>query len=391
MKILIVVHSVAWKGGGAFFHALHIAKGLKKKGNNVDIMCTSEKSYFCIIKKKIDGINLIQFPDLFWGQARNGWDLYNTFRRIIFLLKERYDIVHLLDTRPVVIFPGLFAQFFWKSKLIIEWLDWFGRGGTANERKKIIRFFMEPLETFFEENFRKYADASIGLGNPLTKRAVEFAPSKPVITITHGCDTEFIYTLDLAKVREELNLKKDAFYIGYTGRMREDVIARLVKLVKYLNYKLKYKNIYIILIGNHALDVEKFIDKEVKKYFIKTCWIEYKLINKFMSACDILILPFDSNSIARNCIWPSKINDYLSVGRPIISTRLEVLKDLFENQKIGFMVNDNIEKLAQVCIKLFDDKNLANELGNNARKLAVTKYNWDIIVEKINKFYLEIL
>jgi len=391
MKVLLIVHSVSWKGGGAFFHALHIAKGLKKRGNNVDIICTSENSYFRIIKKEIDGINLVQFPDLLFGQARNGWDLYNTLRRIIYLFKNKYDIVHLLDTRPVVIFPGIFSKYFRNSKLVIEWLDWFGKGGTASERNKFIKMFMEPIETFFEEKFRRYADGSIGLGVPLTKRIIEYAPNVPYITITHGCDTDSLKAFDLTTCREELNLNKDAYYLGYTGRMREDVITRLVSLIRILKNSVKGKKIYCILIGNPAFNVDNYLDEEIKENFIKTGWIEYSDVNKYMSACNVLLLPFNSNSVARKRIWPSKINDYLSVGRPIISTELNVLVELFNKEQIGFMVADDVEKIAEKCISIFENNELAKEYSVNARKLAETTYNWNTIVDNINRFYLELL
>jgi len=384
VKILLVVHSVAWKGGGAFFHALHIAKSLHRQGVSVEIMCTSVSSKFRVIKKEVQGVRLIEFPDLLWGQARNGWDFFNTLRRIIFLVKNNYDIVHLLDTRPVVIFPGLFAKFFKKSKLVIEWLDWFGRGGTASERKTIIRFFMEPIETFFEEKFRRFADASIGLGQPLAERAKEFAPNVPLFTMVHGCDTEVIKEYNKIEVRKELGLNKHVNYIGYTGRMREDVIIRLRELVKEL------ENTKVVLIGNSVLNVDKYLTDEEKSLFIKTGWIDYVLVNKYMSACDVLILPFDSNSVARNGIWPSKINDYLSVGRPIVSTKLEVLSEIFE-KKIGIMTEDNVKEIAKACKLLFEDENLAKSCGHNARALAEQEYNWNYISNKLYNFYIELL
>jgi len=391
MRILLIVHSVAWKGGGAFFHALHIAKGLVEFGHCVDVMATSQNSILKVKKNQIDSVQLLEFPDLLIGQARNGWDLYNTFRRIFFLLSNSYDVVHLLDTRPVVIFPGLFSKYIKKSKLIIEWLDWFGKGGTATERNKYLRFFMVPIESFFEEKFRKFADGSIGLGSPLTERIKKYAPVSPYITITHGCDTRSIIKINRNKARQELGLKMDAYYLGYTGRMREDVIIRLSSIIKYLIKKIDQKNIYCLLIGNPAFNYGHFVEDNIKQNFISTGWVEYIEINKYMCAADILILPFDSESIARNGIWPSKFNDYLSVGRPIISTKLKVLEKIFAEEKIGFMVEDEIEKISKKIIYLFKQAEIADMYGENARKLAETKYNWENIINQINDFYSRIL
>jgi len=208
MKILLIIHSVSWKGGGAFFHAMHIAKKISLMGNQVSIMATSPENKFTISRKEIEGVHLIEFPDLLTGAARNGWDFWNTFRRIVFMMERNksFDIVHCLDCRPVVIFPGLFMKYFKRANLIIEWLDWFGRGGTASERSAVLRFFMEPVETFFEEKFRKYADGTISLGQPLSERAEKLGVRSRILTITHGCDIVNIQKFDINFAKSKVGL-----------------------------------------------------------------------------------------------------------------------------------------------------------------------------------------
>jgi len=387
---LLIVHSVSWKGGGAFFHALHISKGLAKLGHEVSIFSTSKKSLLRVNRSIVDEVKLIEFPDLLFGSARNGWDLYNILRRCFYIRRERFDMVHALDTRPVVIFPALIAKYFFKSKLVIEWLDWFGKNGTATERSKYIKWFMLPIETFFEEKFRKFADGSIGLGLPLTNRALEYSPKSKVLTITHGCDIDNIKTYHIEYAREKIKLNKCAYYLGYTGRLREDVIIRLNDIVKHLNEMNIPGKIYCILIGNPAFKYQKYLDDGAKEFFITTGWITYEEVNYYMSACNILMLPFNGKSVARNGIWPSKLNDYLAVGRPILCTKLDVLRETFEKYRIGFMVDDNTEHFIRKVKELLLNEEQANTFGVNARELAETDFNWNRIVNKIDTFYKNI-
>jgi len=103
----------------------------------------------------------------------------------------------------------------------------------------------------------------------------------------------------------------------------------------------------------------------------------------------VLALPFEK-SVARRSIWPSKLNDYLSVGRPVLSTDLVVLSDIIKNAEVGVLAEDNVESLAYRCAELLTDPNKMTILGNNARKLAETTLSWETICNTVGKFYNDV-
>jgi glycosyltransferase involved in cell wall biosynthesis len=389
MRILYVVHSVSWKGGGAFFHALHIAKGMIARGHEVTLLCTSPSHKIGFSSKNLGEIIIAEAPDLLPGAARSGWDIWDTLNRIDFVSKGKYDIVHCLDCRPTVIMPGLFLKMRRKSKLVIEWLDWFGKGGTATERSPLIRFFMRPVETFFEEKFRRFADGTIGLGEPLTQRALGMGVRRNVISITHGCDVDTMKRHGKPESRSALGLQDNRVYLGYTGRMREDVCSLFLGTIKELREN-KGLDVVGIVIGNTAFPLDKYIDQSLKDYIIKTSWIDYELINKYMCACDLLLLPF-GNTVARNKIWPSKLNDYLSVGRPIVATKLEILGDLFERYQIGLLAEHNVTDISEKCLELVLDPERSETYGANARRLAETDFCWTKINATVESLYSKVL
>jgi glycosyltransferase involved in cell wall biosynthesis len=388
MKILYVVHSVSWKGGGAFFHALHLAKGMRSRGHEVTLLCTSPANRSGFSIEELNGVSLVEAPDLLSGSARSGWDLWNALNRIYFVSRNKYDIVHCLDCRPTVILPGLFLKMRRESKLILEWLDWFGKGGTASERSLPVRMFMKPVETFFEEKFRRFADGTIGLGEPLTRRALGMGVRQNVISITHGCDVETIEPYAKSESRSILGLNDETIYLGYCGRMREDVCSLFFGAVRELRENKKL-DVVGVVIGNTAFPVDRYIDRSLNDYIIRTNWIPYELVNRYMSACDVLVLPFD-NTVARNKIWPSKLNDYLSAGRPIVATKLEILGDLFESHEIGFLAGHNASEIAQKCLELILDPQLSETCGANARRLAETDLCWNKINDSVESLYSQV-
>ena len=389
VKIIYIVHSVSWKGGGSFFHAYHLAQRMVDLGHDVTLLSTSEKSRTRLLIKETDGIKLVEAPDLLSGSARSGWDILNTLSRIKYLWNKNYHVVHCLDCRPTVIFPGLFLKYFKGTKLILEWLDWFGRGGTAFERPMKIRIFMGTVETFFEEKFRKFADGTICLGVPLTERAKSLGIKKKITTILHGCDSNSLKAISYHEAISKLKFDKNKIYIGYVGRMREDVASLFIGVIRELRQKHNI-DAYGLIIGKPAFNLVPYLQPDIKDYIILTGWIDYNMLNLYLCSSALLILPF-KKTVSRNNIWPSKLNDYFCSGRPIISTKLAVISELFKKSNVGILCDDSVTELSSNCLKLLKNPKMAEDLGRNARKVAETILNWNTIAEKVNQFYDKIL
>lgn len=80
MRILFLNHNVIWSG--TFLRCLQFAKGLTKKGHWITIVTNHPNSRLKFTLSYLDGIEIIQSPDLFSGQLRTGWDPVNAVRRI---------------------------------------------------------------------------------------------------------------------------------------------------------------------------------------------------------------------------------------------------------------------------------------------------------------------
>lgn len=98
------------------------------------------------------------------------------------------------------------------------------------------------------------------------------------------------------------------------------------------------------------------------------------------------MLPLQNN-IANNGRWPSKINDYLASGKPIVSTPISDIKIIFEREKIGILTEDTPEDLSNAILKLLKDKDLQIYLGQKGREYAEKRLNWEILASELNKFY----
>ena len=98
------------------------------------------------------------------------------------------------------------------------------------------------------------------------------------------------------------------------------------------------------------------------------------------------------DTIANNKIWPSKLNDYLAAGRPIVSTQMLVLEDLWRRHSPGLLAgNDDARLFADAVLTLLTQPALRRHFGANARRAAEQDYDWAMLTVKLERFYERVL
>ena len=208
MRILLIVHNMVWRGGGTFYRALHLGRHLVRQGHSVVLLAVSLRERFRLRTDQVDGVDIVESPDLLSGSLRSGWDPWNTFRRVQWLAGRRFDLIHAFESRPVVIFPALFARAHSQAPLVMDWCDWFGRGGSVTERSSwLVRQVLNPVETFFEESFRTRADGTTVINSQLQARAIELGVrGETILLLPQGSDVQSIQVLDKRQARSRLGL-----------------------------------------------------------------------------------------------------------------------------------------------------------------------------------------
>lgn len=384
--LLFLNHNVAWHG--SFFRAFHWGRHLVRRGHQVTILTISENNRQRFETQERFGVHLVKTPDLFTGRLRSGWDLWDTLNRMIYLWPQQYDLVHSIDSRPVCILPALMLKKLRKTKLVIDWLDWWGRGGTIAERSNSLaeRLFA-PVETYFEEAFRHLADGSVVITSALKNRALALGVrAEHLVQIPFGADVENLQPLDKITARQRLGLPPDQPLLGYVGNILLSDRALMLEAFKIINRK--DDQVRLLLIGNCTMTLSDF-GPEVQDRVIVTGSISYKDLQDYVAACDIMWLPL-KDTIANRGRWPSKICDYLAAGRPVATTAVGDLKNLFSQEEIGILSGDSPVALAESTLQLLARPDL-EELGRNARRVAERELAWDILTDKLEDFYLDVL
>ncbi len=382
MRILFLNHNVI--GRGTYLRALALGQALVSRGHSVTLMTTSRERR---LGRRVSGtprLRIIQFPDLFSGKLRNGICPWNTSRRLAALREERYDLIHAFDTRPVVIFPALYGRRKNKAPLILDWADWWGRGGTMRQRSgRLYERSLGRFENFFEEHFRKYADGATVISTALGERLQNLGyPASRIHLLRQGASQAPPAPPDREECRRRLRLDPGALYVGYLGALFPGDARLLFDSLLFLKERKPHAR--LILIGRHGLGLSA---KRIPVGdVIESGEVDAERIPLFLGACDLLTLPLE-RTVANQGRWPSKVGEYFASGRPVVATRVGDLGTIFEQEGIGVPAEDDAESFGRALIALSENPVRCADLAARASSYAHRCLRWDLIAEKLEAFY----
>ncbi|HEY6878938.1 MAG TPA: glycosyltransferase, partial [Polyangiales bacterium] len=233
MHVLMLNHNVIWRS--TFYRAFYFARELVARGHRVTVATISQDRVLTPSVRDIEGVTVVETPDVGVSLARTGWDPWDSLFRIAYFQRERFDVVHGFDCRPVVLAPSLWMRTSgipWVS----DWADWWGRGGAISERKSWIgRVAFAPLETFLEERFRWLANQVTVTSRALYERCTSMGLRRErVHYLPSGANVRTIRVRDRAQCRRELELPLDAPIACFVGFVQYDLelVVRSFAVVK---------------------------------------------------------------------------------------------------------------------------------------------------------------
>ncbi|MDO9087401.1 MAG: glycosyltransferase family 4 protein [Anaerolineaceae bacterium] len=386
MHILFITLNQVEKG--TFFRVLGFAKELSSRGHKVTIIATSRKSKIKVKETRFENnILLVEMPDLFNGPLRSGWDLWNIINRIIWLRNKKFDLVHSFESRPTVIFPSLYLK---KRKIpiIMDWADWFGKGGSVEERENpIVRFLLRPIETFFEEKFRTKADFHTVICTELRDKLVCLGVSiNNILLIRNGVDLRTEIPINKIHAREILNIDKEMIIIGWLGStFKKDAIlmATAFEIISKQN-----SNVFLLIAGYFNHDIKKLFNNSKK--IIETGFVDQEVLDYYLSSVDLFWLPL-RNTKANRGRFPFKLTQYMMFGKPIVSSPVGDITDIFKKDKIGCLVPDNPEDYAINTMIILEQKETMVLMGQNARRLVERDFTWKVISNELEALYITLV
>lgn len=248
-------------------------------------------------------------------------------------------------------------------------------------KKNWSRLFFEKLATKIENFALQNADV-IGVVSEVTKNQIkDFCENESKIVINpNGVDPEkFSPDVDGNQIKKELKLE-NYFVVGFIGTFSrwhgvETLFDAAVKVIEQ-NDKIKF---LLIGDGNLKSNLElKTHQLGLDEKIIFTGIIPHDRAPEYLAACDVLVSPhlgFEDGTKFFGS--PTKLFEYMAMGKPIIASDLEQIGEIIQNEINGLKFSPgNVDQLVKCIFRLFKDPELGARLGKKAREDVIQNYTW---------------
>lgn len=174
---------------------------------------------------------------------------------------------------------------------------------------------------------------------------------------------------------------EDDGYAFYFGRLiKEKGIFTLLEAFKGL----KDKKLLIAGDGPDLEKIKEYLNKNNMQENVKLLgYIDSDKVKEYVRKSRFIIVP---SIWYENC--PYSVLETLAIGKPIIGSNLGGIPELVKNNESGLIYTYNKPKELQEKMRvLFENKELADELGKNAKQIAKKEYSKESYYNKIINIY----
>jgi len=380
------------KAGGSVTHTAGIINSLSKY-INLDVI---SNEVLPEVKIPINIIKPIKIP--FFPNSINEI-LYN-FKVIKLLKNKNYNFIY--QRYHGYSFCGAYLSKKWKIPFILEFNSsdiwklkhWKNRKNTFKKTFGFVYDYLFQIPTISKiENYNlKSADLIVVISKPLKDYLISVGvPGNKILVNPNGVDVnKYNPNINASDIKEKYNLKNKVVlgFIGTFGPWHgaENIVKAYGELLKlYPEYK---NTTQLLMIGNgpRMSEVKEYIKKyKIKDKVILTGLIPQEEAPKYLSVCDILINATVPNPDGSEFFGsPTKIFEYMAMGKAIISSNIGQLSEILEDKKTAILVKPaDIKELMNAMKILIENEKLRKKFGINARKIVEEKYTWDKHVERI--------
>jgi len=369
MKILEVCTSKSW--GGMEMRTIKVSQSFIQSGHDLTLLCYPNSSLN--IEANQSSIKTITLP------FSNGIHIYLILKLKKFLIKEKFEIIHLQYSRDL--------------RFVIP--------ATEGIKPKIPVVLTKRIGSYInKKNFiHKYLYSKVDLittiSEVIKKNVIETCPVNPdkVEVIYNGINIrEFQNAFKYRnKIRQELNINEDEILIGMFGRFSpgkgHEEFLKAAKIISDKKFNAKF-----IIVGKESYGEKNYANKiyNLAKELELDNVVKFlgyrKDIPELMSAIDILTVPSYAEAFGNVAI------EGMAAAKPVVATNTDGLVEIVIEDETGLQIPpQNSNALSETLIKLISDEELRKRFGEAGLKRVIDVFNEDIQMKKLENRFLELI
>lgn len=247
--------------------------------------------------------------------------------------------------------------------------------------------FLRKIITSVCVSSYKKTDHIMVITDYLKKRLIEYGISDRKITKVELAVDSSLFSPDKPIVDSNaisISNIENRFIVLYSGSFGKmynfDPLLEAAQLLK------EYNDIHFVIRG--AGDQSQHILKRITEMDLTNVSLFGSVSNteniiSFINCASVCIVPIrGSKSI--DMTHPSKMFEFWSCQKPIICSTRGETKNLIEKYKVGIAIPpDDTKAMFEAILYLYDNKNLAKEMGMNARRMVEKEFSYTRIKKKL--------
>ena len=368
VKILFIIDSLE-KGGGTQNILFQLVDGLLELNYIPTVMSLNggdQESISAFFRKNVDVINLNKTNLLLWGIP---YILYH-------MHTSRYDIVQTFLFYANNL--GRILTSMVKITNVVTSIRGFQVDGVQMKKWQIaLERFTNRLENIVvinTEKARSFCSDTLGISE------------ERVAVIPNGIEMPEQTPTGSANRKSEFGIDPGRFVIGAVGRLTVEkghkYLLEAVQRVKKM-----HSNILLLVVGDGKLR------KHLENYAVRlgigdeVLFAGYRHdVKTIYQMLDLFILP----SLIEG--MPNVVLEAMSYGLPIVATRVGGVPELIDDGVSGRIVPPkNSDALSEAIQVLINQPEMAQEMGNHARKRAADRFSKSKMVQSYHALYQRLL
>lgn len=344
--------------------------------DRLDMIIFSKKG---LVERKINAkLNVYPTNSLF--KIFYAWDAYKVTRPLV-----HPDTLIICQDPFLTALTGWFLKRKFKTPLLIHFHGDFWQNPYWLQ-EKWYNLILLLLSKFLVRKADGIRVVSSGIKQKLIKAGLLENKIRVIPTPTVNLEKFQNYDLgEVKKIKEQYHHRKIILYVGRL--VKEKNLPLLLKAVKKIVSR--YPQCVFLIIGQGP--EEKKLKNQVLNYklpdYVKFLGpLKHKDLINYYQACYALVLPSFSESFGKVILEAGLTQ------KPTVATATTGAKEIIVDGQTGFLVPiNNRTALSKAIIKLLQDENLVQEMGQKAKEHILAKFNPEQITQKMIGFWKELV
>ncbi len=299
-----------------------------------------------------------------------------------FAFKKKYDAIIAFEPSPItLILPAILLSKIRKTK-VLSWIQdiWPDSviSSTSEKQQRVLLPILSSITEFVYRHSTKLLISSPGMAELICRKhdysaKIEYVPN---------WSDDF-----LNKEITDVPSMADGFNLVMAGSINDGI--GIPDLINFLEELKDYKEINVIFIGGGSK--KEYLEEYVISNHLNNVHLlgmfPYEKMPSFYAKADAMFLTLAKRKEKHlNATIPSRLQSYLSAGKPIFAMIGSGAGEVIKTANCGFVAEPgDYKKLAELVIKNYQNKELLTEFGLNARKVFEKDFTIQVGVKHFEK------